>query len=370
MFVEINNKSGARATVDHVTRQRSDLTHKKFLLFTLEHNLACDKKIEHITGKKARRRNWFVRESLRNEVGEHVSGEMFPGEQYPGEFDESQHMEPVGDLYPQYKEWESIDRKLQMFLNRAREMHQEQECSIDVASQQAQVSGTALISNNTFAVASATATAAGTARLTSQSDSPTCNPLLPVPDPQLVFSERVAHKKSSMLGSEVWGVRTAGFSVPTAQSLYIGGPLNPIQQSKLAEAYNFVNSQSSDRDSMSVSQLYARVENTFNSWHLQQLVVDNVGFGGKVRLKQVEEYFKGTGRSILKGRLGVLPTSQPGIAIPPVIRNECAAPPAMEAKAIENMGQKKCREILKLLGLSTNGGTSELHGRLKKHYRV
>lgn len=365
--VEINNKYGARATVDHVTRQGSDLTHKKFLLFTLVHNLACDEKIEHITGKKARTRNWFVRESLRNEVGEHVSGEMFPGEQYPAEFDESLHMEPVGNLYPQYKEWESIDRKLRMFYDQARETLRENAA----ASQQGQASGAIIVSNNPSL---ATATGQGesfgaSASLVLRSDLPAIDQS-PVIDPQFAFSERLTRKKSSCFGSEVWGTRTAGFPVVTAQTLYINGPLNFIQQSKLAEAYSFIYSHSADRNSMNPSELYARVEDVFNVWHLRQLVVDQVGFGGKVRLKQVEEYFKGTGRSMLKGRLGLKPTLQPGAAMPPTVLNVGIAPHAMEAKAIEQLSQKKCRAILKSLGLSTNGITSELQKRLKKHYRV
>ncbi len=56
-----------------------------------------------------------MHESLQNVVGSHVSTEMFQGEQYPPEFDITWHMEPVGDLYPMYKEWERVDQKLKVF---------------------------------------------------------------------------------------------------------------------------------------------------------------------------------------------------------------------------------------------------------------
>lgn len=40
---------------------------------------------------------------------------MFPGEEYPPPFNPEEHMEPVGELYPKFKEWDKIDRKLAEF---------------------------------------------------------------------------------------------------------------------------------------------------------------------------------------------------------------------------------------------------------------
>jgi hypothetical protein len=51
--VELNNKYGAHdATVDHVSYQRSSLTHKQFMMFAHEFNLKCDANIEHITKRR------------------------------------------------------------------------------------------------------------------------------------------------------------------------------------------------------------------------------------------------------------------------------------------------------------------------------
>jgi hypothetical protein len=76
-------------------------------------------------------------------------------------------------------------------------------------------------------------------------------------DPQLLFSQSLlGHQESSLFSSEVWGTRTAGHTVGTAQTSYINGPLNQFQRSKLAQAQSSVYSQSSDCASMTPSQLH------------------------------------------------------------------------------------------------------------------
>lgn len=183
-IVEINNKCGARATVDHVTRPRSSLTHKKFLLFTLAHNLSCDKKIEHITGKKALKRNWFVRESLRNAV------------------------------------------------------------AAAATLTQANTPKTTAASNNSFSTVAAFADSEVGPSLSAEARGIGIHASKPPPaviDPQLLFSQRLlGRQKSSPFSSEVWGIRTAAYPVATAQNTYINGPLNQFQRSKLAQAHSSV----------------------------------------------------------------------------------------------------------------------------------
>jgi len=116
--------------------------------------------------------------------------------------------------------------------------------------------------------------------------------------------------------------------------------------------------------------LYDRVASLFNSWHIQKLQCDWAGFGGKIRAFNVEDFFKFAGRSMLAAKLGVRPTFPPGAVIPPATVNNSGAPLVMTAREIDAMSQKKCRDILKCIRLSTNGTTPELKKRLKKHYRV
>jgi hypothetical protein len=107
--VENNNKYGTRATVDHVSCQRSSLTHKKFMMFTHEFNLKCDANIEHITKKKARTRDWFLQEALSKEVGDYVEGPLFETKDYPLQYNKEKHFEPVGEEYLKHDEWEKTE---------------------------------------------------------------------------------------------------------------------------------------------------------------------------------------------------------------------------------------------------------------------
>jgi len=173
-----------------------------------------------------------------------------------------------------------------------------------------------------------------------------------------------------MFGSEVWGTRTAGFPLATAQTIYINRPLNQFQRQKVAEAQSVVYRESPDRDSMSPSQFHDRVQTKFNEWHFKQVGIDRVGFGGMIRRQQLDVYVKAAGSSILKGTMGLQPTLYPGAAIPLVTVNIHAAPLAMRANDIENLSQKCSREILKVLQLSTNGKVADLQRRLKNHYKV
>lgn len=90
-------------------------THRKFLLFAAKHNLKCDAKTAHFTGKKPwSRTNWFTREALRRDIGHLVESEMFPGEKHPSEFNMEKHMQPIGELCQLHGEWARVDRVIQM----------------------------------------------------------------------------------------------------------------------------------------------------------------------------------------------------------------------------------------------------------------
>jgi hypothetical protein len=115
--VELNNKYGEKATTGHVSRQSSKLTHRWFMIFVFLHNLKCDKKIEHITGKKARSRDWFLKEALAHDVSDYVMADPFPDEDYPLPYDPKEHFEPVGEEYQRYNEWEKIDSAIKTLKN-------------------------------------------------------------------------------------------------------------------------------------------------------------------------------------------------------------------------------------------------------------
>ena len=99
--VEAGNKHGRIATVADASRQRSELSHRRFLVYSSQHNLMSDAKIAHLTGKKARPRDWFVREALNRDLQKLTRTSIDDKAYYPPEIDLSKHQEPIGELYQQ-----------------------------------------------------------------------------------------------------------------------------------------------------------------------------------------------------------------------------------------------------------------------------
>jgi hypothetical protein len=99
-----------------------------FMIFVFLHNLKCDKKIEHITGKEARSRDWFLKEALAHDVSEYVNSDPFPDEDYPLPYNLKEHSEPVGEEYQRYNEWEKIHKAIKALKN----LYLEEEIDNDV----------------------------------------------------------------------------------------------------------------------------------------------------------------------------------------------------------------------------------------------
>jgi len=122
-------------------------------------------------------------------------------------------------------------------------------------------------------------------------------------------------------------------------------------------------------DSIKESELCQPVAQVFNSWHIKKCQVDGVGYGGKIPEKKVQQVLKDMGTSILKGTLGMQPTTISN-------GNFGLLKPAMGGKLImtgskiDVLSQKHLCETLKSLGLSQNGDKAVLHRRLKKHFRL
>ncbi|CAB9531573.1 hypothetical protein (Partial), partial [Seminavis robusta] len=66
--VEIENRYGEDDATGGVSRQRSSLTHKKYLLHVSDHNLKCDRNTSHITGRAVRPRDWYIKEALQKDL--------------------------------------------------------------------------------------------------------------------------------------------------------------------------------------------------------------------------------------------------------------------------------------------------------------
>ena len=85
--------------------------------------------------------------------------------------------------------------------------------------------------------------------------------------------------------------------------------------------------------------------------------------GGKIRKSRVKNELQKLGRSILKGSLGVAPTTQPGIAV-------CTASHRpMSSSEIEAL-EERLREILKGFNLTQHRNVDVLKKRLKENFKL
>jgi len=150
-----------------------------------------------------------------------------------------------------------------------------------------------------------------------------------------------------------------------------------------------------EEEDLAAKDLYRKVANLFNIWHVSGVQQNGYGYGGKITEKLAEKIFKKAVREMLAGSLGcrvipqAVPHHVPSLGIPrsapvqPVpletgptqqaiyqCRIACNAPPAMTAKEIDDLGRANARAWCKQLALSTHGKLPDLKQRLKKHYRV
>jgi hypothetical protein len=205
-------------------------------------------------------------------------------------------------------------------------------------------------------------------------------------------AEEPAKKKAKTdfgFGAQRWGNRLGGNPNWTMDNTYIHAKdLEGRQREALFMSYQHITRVHGS--TLPPKELYMRVANLFNIWHIGLVEKDGYGYGGKIGEKVVEQCFKKEGRSILQGSLGghVIPQAAGygrfGMQIPqpvpleggpmqPVFyqrRVACSAKPSLTGLEIEVLSQRNARARLKELGLSQHGTVAELKVRLKKHYRV
>jgi hypothetical protein len=132
---------------EHITRQSTDVTHAKALLFVFRHNQNWDTKVQHLTGVLPKTLDWYIREALQSEVEDIVVNPL-GNENFPPDFDRDQHMEPVGKHYQLYSMWGHITQEIDKLMKK-------RDVSILLSKQDSNdkpASGSyALVSNNTAA---------------------------------------------------------------------------------------------------------------------------------------------------------------------------------------------------------------------------
>jgi hypothetical protein len=134
----------------------------------------------------------------------------------------------------------------------------------------------------------------------------------------------------------------------TPENLHNDAPLSVHQQQMLRRARATASARCTNAQPQA---LHSEVANAFNHWHIQQCHKVCVGFHGKIQKKTVEDFFESDGSNVVKARPGIVPHSQ--LVDRPAATSNFAGPPAtITATQIDNMGQKKCQDILEMLHLA------------------
>jgi hypothetical protein len=199
-----------------------------------------------------------------------------------------------------------------------------------------------------------------------------------------VAESEPAKKKVRMdfgLGAQYWGYGLGGNPVWTIHDSYIhSNDLEGRQREALFMAFQHTTGMHGR--TLPPKELYMRVANLLNIWHIGLVEKDGYGYGRKIGEKVVEKCIKKEGRSILQGSLGdhVIPQAAAschlGMPIPqpvsleggpmqPVLyqrRVTSSAKPSLTGSKIEILSQRNARARLKELGISQNRTVAELKG--------
>ena len=108
---ESTNKQVNRAS-NNATRLSAELSDAKILLRITRLNLDKDRRLEHITGEKARSPHWYRHEEIeKRQQCDHVLSPSTSPIVYPTELEHG-YDEPIGIEFARHKNWESVDRAL------------------------------------------------------------------------------------------------------------------------------------------------------------------------------------------------------------------------------------------------------------------
>ena len=103
----------------------------------------------------------------------------------------------------------------------------------------------------------------------------------------------------------------------------------------------------------------------FSSWHVHFLSQEKPGgLGGNMPVQLVELFLKQQSRSVVTSQVAQQ------VRWPSNQQHSQLLRPLLTRSDIESISQKRARDLLRQLGLSTYGTMPELRDRLKRHYNV
>ncbi|CAB9531141.1 hypothetical protein SEMRO_3274_G346120.1 [Seminavis robusta] len=332
--------------------------------------------------------------------------------QYPPPLDMEAHMEPIGENYQLYTEWQKIDAMIASLVGISSsntapldpieddlfggisdeaifETIEEVERSQTVEEQLASPSIQPHQHMNLNATAGAFATdgvqnehmisiEASPLQMAAQQSTPS-----PQQQPtaaaesfselQTNFSERIAERtpprspkkasqESSGFGATRYGTRKAMFKAITIHNSYIAEPLSARQRALVLRAYEQVMGSTPDFDNLPLPKVHERVATVFNSWHLEAVGARTPaeGFGGKIRVESVKTCLEQAAQPIVRQQIQVQAV---GIA-------SGRTAPIPTLNQINNMSQRDLKRHLQRAGEIVRGTKEQQRKRLKERYNL
>ena len=389
------------------------------LLFVTEHNLRCDARVQHITGKNPIPRHWFIWEALQSDMKQLTRTVFDDGIQYPPEIDLTKHMEPVGEAYQFFDEWERYDAAILELYYQAGGDPANITTFLDSTistTDEAMEDLMGGIDDADLPLTDDSPIPSPTRHITAGSDTKSPAQPPPTPEPpiqqpaqqpvqqstppavarlppvepmdQATFSARLlqldkeraspARKRSrqentnqpNMYRVEGWGIRKSGFDNKTVTAHWIHS-LTSIQKHHLLRAYHQVVSVCGPR--VPSDFLTQQMANVFNQWHTDKLKLGiQGGLGGYIPIKQVKSFLQEMGHGVvqqqLQHRMQNLRDVAPTIYNPPpqLPRSESLQP--LTVDQVNRMKTLECRATLRALGRSQQGNLSAMQRKIKEAY--
>lgn len=405
-IVETDNQHSEEAVTGSVKRQRSKLTDMKLLLYVTEHNLKCDAKVEHIFSRPPLPRLWFIRRAIEEDLEDFTRTPFGEKVAYPPELDLEVHMEPIGEVYQQYCEWAKVDSSLRELycqavgtnygdytsfaVNHSDPVYDD-EVRDPAPAPAPEVEDAMPVSHDS--PPASPASEPEQPQQSAQAAQPTEVPLVarapvqespqkPAPSPmttdytQQGFSawyHANQQQKSSprkrpavnLLGAERWGTRKSGIDLHAVNQQYIHGRLNSMQLKYLNDAYTYCMTKHGPGTSTEL--IANEVAQVFNHWHTHYVTKGGGGLGGYITKKAVTRHLSQMGNQVIRQQLEQRVQHQFVMQSATVYSPPSGFPslPSLTVQQVNQLGRKKCRNILKTLGKTQQG---DLKGKVKQAY--
>jgi hypothetical protein len=302
--------------VQDVGSQGADIGHMKLMLRTHRFNLQKDKKCSKLFAITPREIEWYLHEELSKNLFDDYDSVEFP----PDLLEE--HYEPVGIYFGRYKEWERVQKNIDLLL---------QGSNVATLSSPATASVPTAVLTAVTAIVPITATSpestsspatsvqdaatesslATLAQVGTSSPATTLRPVLPSSPTATSSSERPPwmqiHGVPDFGNPGVnWTRKLGGITSVSVLNRYLSERIElTLDQRKLffgiVQEVHVMNGNDSD------AIIAEEISRVWNARHLRSLGERSIGYGGQIKTGHVKKVLKTVGQEIQQAKLGITP---------------------------------------------------------------